>query len=216
MTEQVRETLGANIARIRTRRGMTVRDLSARLNQLGLRLSPTGVSEIEATPQKKTRRKVSVDELLVIAIALNTSVIDLLTPPDGSALAVADETEPLEPWWLEKWLQGEFPLPQEMWSDSLTEFDTAQLDEFHAATSERRRTMHRRDARPEIVAIDKLRERVRRAIEATEDPGAAKIIADSRMPPKKMAANLRSDLEDVSSSVNLLAKIIERDGYASR
>ncbi|MGV0050790.1 helix-turn-helix domain-containing protein [Mycobacterium colombiense] len=214
MVEQVRETLGANIARIRGMRGMTVRDLSARLQTLGLRLSPSGVSEVETV-----RRKVSVDELLVIAIALNTSIIDLLTPADAVPLGVAEGVEPLQPAWLEPWLRGEIPLPREPWGDgswgSLMAFDPAQLDEFHAAASEHRRMMHRRDARPEIVALDGLRERVRLAIEATEDPRAGEIIKDD-MPPERMVEELRADLGAVTDSVNLLAKHIERHGYAKR
>ena len=46
----------------------------------------------------------------MIAIALNTSIIDLLTK-DGSPLTVADGVEPLPPSWLEGWLRGETPWP---------------------------------------------------------------------------------------------------------
>lgn len=228
--QQIREALGANIKRIRRLRGLTVRDLSARLQPLGLRLSPSGVTEIETAGKetseasdgkttKKAGRKVSVDELLVIAIALNTNVIDLITPADGSALSVADGAEPLDARWLELWLRGEIPLPREPWGEgswgSLMAFDPAQLDEFHAAASEHRRMMHRRDARPEIVALDGLRERVRLAIEATEDPRSAEIIKDD-MPPERMVEELRADLDAVTDSVNQLAKHIERHGYAKR
>ena len=68
--------IGQNIKRIRDDvRGMKGSDLSDRLNELGLKLSTSGVSEVE-TPT----RKLGADELLIIAIALNTSIIDLLTP----------------------------------------------------------------------------------------------------------------------------------------
>ena len=46
----------------------------------------------------------------MIAIALNTSIIDLLTK-DGSPLTVADGVDPLPPSWLDGWLRGETPWP---------------------------------------------------------------------------------------------------------
>lgn len=210
----VRQVIGSNIRRIRTLRRMKGQQLVDRLDKLGFPLPISGLSEVETA-----KRRVTVEELLIFAIALNTSVIDLITPTGGSPLAVADGVEPLEPAWLEPWLRGEIPLPQELWGDgswgSLMAFDPAQIDEFHAATSEHRRMMHRRDARPEMVAIDGLRERVRRAIEATEDPRASEII-EADVPPESMAEKLRTDLEAVTESVNLLVKHIDRHGYASR
>lgn len=101
VSEEVRKVIGDNIERVRRARGLTVRDLSARLKDYGLALSPSGVSDVE-----NATRKVAVDELLVLAIALNTSVIDLLTPHDGQSLSVAEGVEPLQPEWLEGWLQG--------------------------------------------------------------------------------------------------------------
>jgi hypothetical protein len=72
----VQLVIGQNIKRIRDDvEGMKGSDLSDRLNELGLKLSTSGVSEVE-TPT----RKLGADELLIIAIALNTSIIDLLTP----------------------------------------------------------------------------------------------------------------------------------------
>jgi transcriptional regulator with XRE-family HTH domain len=193
---EVREVLSDNIGRIRRLRGMTVRDVSARLKELGLRLSASGVSEIE-----NAVRKVSVDELLVIAIALNTSVIDLLSPADGSPLALAQSIEPLEPMWLELWLQGMTPWPQEAWGVPAS----TQLEAFLATASEYRRAMHRRDTRPEIAAIDGLRERVLRVIEALEDPAAKR-----DMPLRGMSSSMRSHLEEVDAYTNLLANRLEK------
>jgi hypothetical protein len=72
-----------------------------RLNELGLKLATSGAPEVE-TPTPK----LEADELLIIAIALNTSIIDLPTPRDGSPLTVAEAVEPLPPSWLEGWLRG--------------------------------------------------------------------------------------------------------------
>lgn len=214
MTNEVRETLGANIARIRGLRGMTVRDLSTRLQQLGLRLSPSGVSEIEATPQKKARRKVSVDELLIIAIALNASVIDLLMPADGSDLAVADGVLPVDARHQEQWLRGETVWPPAWleWSlqhpgkklpPEVGKRFTAQNNEFLAATSDARERVYRRGLRSELSAIGLLHEHMWNALDALEG-------AKDEMPPPQMAQQLREDLEEVSAYVKLLAKKLDK------
>lgn len=159
----IRKTLGENVARIRRIRGMTVREFSAQLKQLGLTLSPSGISEVETAS-----RKVSVDELLVFAIALNTSVIDLLTPSDGSPLAISETVEPLPPRALEEWLQGDTAWPPR--GDRGSNTAAEQLDEYFATASDVRQRMHRQDRRPEVQAAHLLKHRVRLAIEALEDP----------------------------------------------
>src|SRR4051795_4236757 len=112
----VRRVLGDNIKRIRQVRDMTVRDLAARLKPLGLSLAPSGVSEVE-----NATRKMAADELLVFAIALKTSVIDLLMPPDGESLTVANSIE-MGTDDLYGWLRGDQPWPAD-----------APLDEFAKA-----------------------------------------------------------------------------------
>jgi transcriptional regulator with XRE-family HTH domain len=123
MDTTVRTVLGDNVKRIRNVRELTVRDLSARLKQLGLSLSPSGVSEVE-----NAARKIAVDELLVFAIALNTSVIDLLMPPDGEPLSVAEgftfDTGPLY-----LWLQGEGPWLPDAASNELIDKSGAEFIE---------------------------------------------------------------------------------------
>lgn len=89
---------------------MTVRDLSARLGQSGLRLSASSVSEVE-----NAGRKVSVDELLIIAIALNTSIIDLIMPADDDGpLPIASGIPPLSTEELYWWLRGDHPWPEDV------------------------------------------------------------------------------------------------------
>jgi transcriptional regulator with XRE-family HTH domain len=191
----VRVALGENVARIRGLRGMTVRELSAKLEPLGLRLSPSGVSEIE-----NAGRKVSVEELLVLAIALNTSVIDLLTPEDGSPLVIAKGVEPLHPVWLEDWMSGTTPWPP----------DPANVDyvkAFFGTASQVRQLEKRIAMRPELQEISALRSAVAGAIEG---PGT---FLNEVEDPKLMSEYLRTCLERVNAYVKLLADKLDKDGY---
>ncbi|WP_017239528.1 helix-turn-helix domain-containing protein [Streptomyces sp. SS] len=78
--EQVR----ANVARIREARGMTKKQLADRTAELGRPIPPLGVSRIEAGT-----RRVDVDDLAALAVALRVSPVTLLLPwTDGPADAV--------------------------------------------------------------------------------------------------------------------------------
>ncbi|MGO9925134.1 MAG: helix-turn-helix domain-containing protein [Mycobacterium sp.] len=195
--EEVRKVIGDNVERIRRIRGLNVRDFSARLKGLGLSLSASGVSDVE-----NAVRKVSAEELLIFAIALNTSVIDLLTPPDGKLLKVADKVDPLPASWLESWLSGEKPWPP-------VPTNSASANEFFDTASEFRRRQQRTELRPEIGEIGSLRDTVASAIDG---PGPLNEITD----PGVMAKHLRDQLERVDAYVKLLADHLEKNGYASR
>jgi len=65
---------------------MTARDLAERCDKLGMPLSPTVISDIETgRPDADGRRvrRLNVDELLVLAVALSVHPVDLLIPPDA-------------------------------------------------------------------------------------------------------------------------------------
>lgn len=66
----------ANVTRFRGQAGMTLRDLSARLEELGRPLSHATISEIE-----RGARRVDVDDLTTLAVALGVSPAALLMPP---------------------------------------------------------------------------------------------------------------------------------------
>jgi hypothetical protein len=146
-------------------------------------------------------RKVTVDELLIFAIALNTSIIDLLTPESGKPLKVAEGVEPLHPGWLEDWLRGDTPWPATS--------DKSVQDEFFSTASEQRRIRYRTGLRPEMQEIATLRSAVAGAIEG---PGGLNEIQE----PDLMADYLRTQLERVTTYLNLLADRIETQGYAAR
>jgi transcriptional regulator with XRE-family HTH domain len=68
-------TVGANIARVRKGQQMSLGALEARLAELGRRISLSGLSKIE-----NGDRRVDVDDLMAIAIALDVTPNGLLLP----------------------------------------------------------------------------------------------------------------------------------------
>ncbi|GAB3169786.1 helix-turn-helix domain-containing protein [Streptomyces incanus] len=81
--EQVRR----NTARLREARGLTKKDLSDRVTEMGRAVPPLGVSRIEAGA-----RRVDADDLVALAVALNVSPLTLLLPDawDDESVWLAD------------------------------------------------------------------------------------------------------------------------------
>ncbi|AVH59731.1 MULTISPECIES: helix-turn-helix domain-containing protein [Streptomyces] len=101
--EQVR----ANIARIRESRGMTKKQLADRTAELGRPIPPLGVSRVEAGT-----RRVDVDDLVALAIALRVSPTALLLPwterPDDVVEVTASGAVQASIAWL--WADGHVPM----------------------------------------------------------------------------------------------------------
>lgn len=107
-------TVRKNIRWIRDERGISASDLSDQLKILGRPIPPLGISRIE-----NGQRRVDVDDLVAIAIALRVSPATLLMPlrkDDGSKVDL-DDVVPVAGWhqpisarpvW--EWLTGEEPL----------------------------------------------------------------------------------------------------------
>ena len=96
-----------NIRTARQAIGMDLRTLSDGMAQAGRKLSPSGISKLEAGD-----RRVDVDDLTVIAYLLRTTPAALLTPPDEATTltGVPDEYEPEE---IDRWMRGELVLTEE-------------------------------------------------------------------------------------------------------
>jgi transcriptional regulator with XRE-family HTH domain len=78
------ETVSANVKRLRTDQNLGLRGLSTKLGAVGRPLRHTAIDQIE-----KGERRVDVDDLMALALALDTSPIALLTPPGGSDVMVS-------------------------------------------------------------------------------------------------------------------------------
>ena len=106
--------------RIRVARGMSLRELEELLNELGHGIAHSGLSKIE-----NTTRRVDVDDLLAIALALNVSPLALLLPDkrDPEAIAKITGTSATigELWY---WAQGNSPLPHDVGVEKHGEHET--------------------------------------------------------------------------------------------
>ena len=96
-----------NIRAARQAIGMDLRTLSDGIAAAGRKLSPSGISKLEAGD-----RRVDVDDLTVIAYLLRTTPAALLTPPEGQTTltGVPEEFEPEE---IDRWMRGELVLTDE-------------------------------------------------------------------------------------------------------
>jgi transcriptional regulator with XRE-family HTH domain len=100
------DAVAAQIKHLRARRSMTVKDLAARCRELGAdQLTANVITNIEVR-----RRDVAVDELLVLALALDVPPAHLLTPSTSSARIALTTTEIYEAEAVEQWIIGVTPL----------------------------------------------------------------------------------------------------------
>lgn len=202
-TTDVRTAIAANIKRIRKVRDINGRDFIAQLEKHGMKLLPSGLTALE-----KGDRRVTADELLVIAVALNTSVIDLLMPDDGGDLVVAEGIPPLSPGQLDAWISGRSPWRQLPYG---TPIDAKVSEEFWDAAAKSRQARRMRDKRPEIDAIERLKAHVRLVAQMQSDPhGHGK---STPFTAEAEASALRQLIGDLDEYIALLASSLERNGY---
>lgn len=97
------ETVRANISRLRRDRGLTLRDLADRMAETGRPLAHNSISEIE-----RGARRVDVDDLVALALALEVSPLAILLPVEDAALSPNGPTYPRQRIW--SWGQGLEPI----------------------------------------------------------------------------------------------------------
>lgn len=126
----------ANIKLLREERRLAYTELSAELARIGRPIPVLGLSRIE-----RGKRRVDVDDLVAIAIALRVNPSALLLPRRGNATDVAEltprEKHTLRTLWM--WADGDAPLPRTpegaTWQD-LADFLTHARPEHDALTPE--------------------------------------------------------------------------------
>lgn len=97
------ETVAANISRVRKGQQISLQELETRLVALGRRISFSGLSKIE-----RGERRVDVDDLMAIAVALDVSPLGLLLPVDrepGEIVEASGARGGLALFWM--WALGE-------------------------------------------------------------------------------------------------------------
>lgn len=93
-----------NLARLRADQGLTLRALADLLGPTGRPLSHNAISEIE-----RGARRVDVDDLVALALALQVSPLALLLPQGNSEVSPDGAAYPRERIW--NWALGLDPLP---------------------------------------------------------------------------------------------------------
>lgn len=146
--------VGQSVADLRKLRGLTTRQLSDRLDQLGHRIPQSSISKIEAG-----KRTVDADDLVALAIALGTTPNRLLFGgrawTEAVALTPKVSTTGHRAW---AWANGDFPLTS-TYPDGMTEPEV--IDDFwrHARPTDlrlRRQHPASRAARRLAGVIDNL------------------------------------------------------------
>lgn len=95
-----------NVKRLREAQGWSITRLAEQLKQNGSPIPRTALSRIESG-----HRKVDVDELVALAVALDVSPVSLLLPPEDTGEPVEITNEVSAPWevaW--RWMHGEIPI----------------------------------------------------------------------------------------------------------
>lgn len=104
------DTVKANTSAARESQNLNYTQVSDRLTRAGWPISAVGVRRIESG-----ERRIDVDDLVALAVALKVSPITLLMPthltPDDSVLATAVGDLPADE--LFAWLRGDAPLPDD-------------------------------------------------------------------------------------------------------
>jgi transcriptional regulator with XRE-family HTH domain len=107
------DVVAARVREVRGKRGLTVAELADRCAALGApELTAQALYKLEGRrPGKLRPRPVTVDELLVLAAALNVAPVHLHVPPDGSDAPYQVTAEVSESRFRARsWIRGLFPL----------------------------------------------------------------------------------------------------------
>jgi transcriptional regulator with XRE-family HTH domain len=113
------EVVARRVKEIRQKRRMTVAQLAARLDELGMPgLTEQALYNLEAgrpDPRGRRRRAISVDEMVALAQALDVLLLDLLAPVNDSPDPIISTTGTMTATRVEfrEWARGERPLPSQ-------------------------------------------------------------------------------------------------------
>jgi transcriptional regulator with XRE-family HTH domain len=112
------ETVSANVKGLRTKQNLGLRGLSKKLGEVGRPLGHSAVDQIE-----KGTRRVDVDDLMALALALGVSPVTLLMPntkEPTDKVATAGAAADIEAERLWKWMLAQAPLfesaPEELFA----------------------------------------------------------------------------------------------------
>lgn len=152
------QRVGQRVVALREQRGLSQRALADRLTSLGVRTHQTGVAKIETGG-----RKVTVDDLVALAVALNVSPGWLLAPPDADDELVALVGSVSAPAWaVWQWVDGAYPLPTFPEGPDADVFNTP--EEEQAFAQGRPPQLRQQEQHPAAQAAKQLYFRVKRVL----------------------------------------------------
>lgn len=99
------EIIGRRIKELRTARGWSGRQLAEECRKIGGEISDNVIENIEG---KRRRRDVTVEELFVLAVALDAPPLRLLIPDSDTEMAVTPDLS-VDPMRLVMWMNGAEP-----------------------------------------------------------------------------------------------------------
>jgi transcriptional regulator with XRE-family HTH domain len=132
LTGPTAERVAKNVERIRKARQLHQKDVSALLRDVGRPMLPTVVSKIE-----RGERRIDVDDLVALALALNVSPLSLLMPAEWSSnpveLTSAVQVSAQVAW---LWAQGEGPAEEIPTTDDVAAHEAywRKWEEYQALT----------------------------------------------------------------------------------
>ena len=192
------DVAAANLKATRDRRDLSTRALSARLDEQGVALSPGAVLRLESDDPEK-RRRLDVDDLGALALALDTSPWFLLSPRTSEPVAITPHYSGSGDA-VSRWLRGRATLSRVEVDDQ--EADAATRRQVEDAPPWARADYGRPDDR--LWAIGALRSAVEREVNGATGPHT----------PAQRAAMLRRELEQVRSAVELMADRLDGEDGA--
>lgn len=135
--ETPEDYVARNVADLRESRRLTVRALSAALEEQGRKILPSGITKVESRG-----RSVDVGDLVALSVALGVNPSRLLLPPGAGDESVnLTPTRQVTAWQAWQWADGRFPLPTRAGDDEDSPYNTdAELEDFqlHARPAELR------------------------------------------------------------------------------
>ena len=200
------DVVAANLRTVRGRRGLSVRQLSARLAELGYTLSASGIVKAEASDPER-RRRVDVEDLIAFALALDTSPVTLLSPVtsltvDADVRVSATAGRAMGAYELDQWLRGLAPYRGSTREGVAAYFDTAPDDIQRAHRLDQRKHPAREALKGTAALVDT-------ALDDFDPDGVyVGVAAEDRQ--AYLAEQLRGDAKHLSRALRNLADELER------
>lgn len=185
------EAVARRIKEARKARGWSVRHLAERCAEEGMpSLDRSTLAKIEAGQ----RQRLGIDELLVLARALNVGLVYLVFPLDDDTLVRITPQMQQTALWLRDWAAGKTPLPPERDEDG-----------YFQQAPEREQRQHRVGLNSLIIAIRGLETFACEGVLATQG-----LPTGGHASATGLAEGLRESVRRVSDYAEWLAKDLER------